>query len=401
MVAFHRLVYSNSRRGNYTKCFRYAWFDFQGLRPKNTPIYFITGGIFHNILEDVYSLDGTLNRGHLSDFYAARVKEEKVNIANETMELDEVNDRHAAVEILYDVLHANYDVLKYQRDRYEFLALEIPIRLSLWRRGKKYYLRYIPLESPEKPMNEYVLVLDGLAHDRQVGRDVVFEHKTTGDQLAGYEAGLKWNFQSIGNILGGRLFLDHHNRPGLTTIVYNVFRKKAPRKPKPLQCKKCKGKKEVKGEPCQLCDATGVGGISLNSGETTPHLIDQFIDEHPFLLDTLWYEEEFKTVKSKLLQRSHPYHMAIEKVLMGHKASAFVKDAYAVFRDMRRRSRDEEAWFRNLSRDCKKCPYRFVCFEDSAAMRRSYYDKVTEDSEYPYEFTLHKSNFINGGFCNV
>ena len=394
-----RIVYSNSRRGYYSFCYRRSFFDLQGLRVKVEPIYFLVGRIFHNVLEEIYKYPGTLHRDQLSDWFA--IHKTKEEVTNPEMFPDEIHKREKAVDLIYDILHANYGVFVEQKSRYEFLALEVPIRMSLAKRGPKYFLRYIPLDSPKRPLNEFVQVIDGFAYDRESKRDVVFEHKTTAELLGGYEPGLKYNWQSIGNTLGGRLFLEAHGRPGLKSIVYNVFRKKAPTKPTGIQCKPCKGTGSRKGKVCRICKGTGVGGMSSNSGETTSLLIDKFMDDHSFLRDTIWYDKSYNEVRTKLLNRSHPYHLQTEKLLSGSKALQFIEDTYVVFTDMRQRMKHPDRWFRNLSPDCKKCGYRYLCFDDNPLLRSQYYNVITEDTEYPYEFQKHQANFLKGGFCNV
>ena len=170
--------------------------------------------------------------------------------------------------------------------------------------------------------------IDMIVRRRDDGSVWIMEHKTAGSDLDAIVEHYRRQPQHVGYMHLMRHNIDKypaiagHNPVG---IVYNIIRKKIPREPTPLKCKKCKGK------GCELCDNTGIAGMSKAKIDTTPAVYLDSIQKYPHL-DPKEYTEMLISLEPK----RYSYFKREYVYVTEDQSKGWMNDTYNISRMIRR-----------------------------------------------------------------
>jgi len=251
-----------------------------------------------------------------------------------------------AVRVLERYIKKN---LASDQDRYEILAVEHPIR--------------IPVVTPSgyaSSLWHYVCKVDGLVRDRQDGRVLLLEHKTTSSrQRPQFESELKYATQPraymyAANYLRGKVHpLAASLEGGVHGVLYNVLCSKEPSMPAALK--------------------SPAGHMTRRRCDTTPDIYKAQFEQLQAAIENpgarmVWetYREEYE----RLAARGDSFMFRHELYVSEQQQAEAMADLWQCSRLISQSMQmKQERWARNRSAcntPSRVCPFRAACFLDAS-----------------------------------
>ena len=244
-----------------------------------------------------------------------------------------------------------------KRDRdYQLLAISPKFRVHLKN----------PITGRRSPIYDYSGEYDAIVIDKH-GKPWVWELKTTAMRNPeDFESLKEFDPQAWGYMYSAERILGQR-----TGIIYDVLRKKTPKSPRLIKCKK-NACKEHPHPDCEACGGYGYIGISKSASDTTLDILQMWLrelwDRSPVAraeIESGAYEE----MVEKARKNSRSFHYEIARISTSEFTDAFDRDIWEVSNEVGQKTaaykRNKAKKFARMRGACRtitgRCSYQSVC----------------------------------------